>query len=484
MSSRRSHRKSRTGCYQCKRRRIKCDESPAPCGNCRKHNVFDCQFPNQPPNPYYASFVPLPTTQSEATADSPASVAPGNAPIASTTAPIASTIGPIASTTTSAEPSVNAATSTPRHTPTSLPTTTPPTQFRAIAAAAQLPAISILNQGPPALPSSSLRPSGIERHSIFASVQGRGQEDTLNLDDLELLHHYTTKTYQTLSNNNEHENIWKNVIPAEAIKHPFLMHGLLALAALHIIECSDPDDEESHRKYSALANRHQSLALNAFRPQLDNISSSNCHAVFAFSSLIAALAFAFSKSGRNTQPADPVEQAVQDFYLFRGVDKVLHTQWTRIVKGKLGALVRRPADSGAVYPLSKDVIDHLDYLHGCNGDSAAHIFAEDRAVYNHAIRELRMSFERSPSSWEGVFRWPMVVPETYLGLLHTRKPMALVILAHYCVILSRLDMCWWSEGWSRHLFEAIYKSLHSSWHRMVEWPMQMIGLSEVLAHVS
>ncbi|EFR04779.1 hypothetical protein MGYG_07786 [Nannizzia gypsea CBS 118893] len=463
MSSRRSHRKSRTGCYQCKRRRIKCDESPAPCGNCRKHNVFDCQFPNQPPNPYYASFVPLPSTQAETTSDSPAAAI---APVGPASGPTDTPITPAASA--------------PRHTPTLPPTTTASNQFRTIApSATQLPAI--LNQGPPPSPAWTSR---IERHSIFSSVPDRFQEDkSLNLEDLELLHHYTTKTYQTLSNNNEHEDIWKNVIPGEAIKHPFLMHGLLALAALHIIECHDPDDEESRRKYSALANKHQNLALATFRPELNNITPLNCHAVFAFSSLIAALAFAFSRSERCSNPADYIEQAVQDFYLFRGVDKVLHTQWTRIIKGKLGALVRRPADSSAAYPLSKDVIDTLDYLHSCNGETAGHIPAEERAIYNHAIRELRMSFERTPSSWEGVFRWPMVVPEPYLGLLHTRKPMALVILGHYCVILSRLDMCWWSEGWSRHLFEAIYKSLHPSWRTLVQWPMQMIGLSESLAHV-
>ncbi|DAA73157.1 TPA_exp: Uncharacterized protein A8136_5082 [Trichophyton benhamiae CBS 112371] len=426
-------------------------------------------FPNQPPNSFYASFVPLPTTQPETTSDSPAPViAPPIAP-----SPIAPASGPTDTT-------ITPATSAPRHTPTIPPTTSAPIQFRSIApSATQLPAI--LNQGPPPSPAWA---TGIERHSIFSSIPDRFREDkSLNLEDLELLHHYTTKTYQTLSNNNEHEEIWKNVIPGEAIKHPFLMHGLLALAALHIIECHDPDNGEIRRKYSALANKHQNLALATFRPELNNITPSNCHAVFAFSSLIAALAFAFSRSERSSQPADHIEQAVQDFYLFRGVDKVLHAQWSRIVKGKLGALVRRPADSSAAYPLSKDVIDNLDYLHSCNGESAAHIPAEEKAIYNHAIRELRMSFERSPSNWEGVFRWPMVVPEPYLGLLNSRKPMALVILGHYCVILSRLDMCWWSEGWSQHLFEAIYKSLHPSWRTLVQWPMQMIGLSEQLAHI-
>lgn len=37
--SRRSHRKSRLGCLNCKRRRIKCDESRPQCTNCVRHSI-------------------------------------------------------------------------------------------------------------------------------------------------------------------------------------------------------------------------------------------------------------------------------------------------------------------------------------------------------------------------------------------------------------------------------------------------------------
>ncbi|CAI7592173.1 uncharacterized protein N7487_005477 [Penicillium crustosum] len=40
---RRSHRKSRSGCLQCKKRKVKCDESQPSCRNCEKHGVI-CSF--------------------------------------------------------------------------------------------------------------------------------------------------------------------------------------------------------------------------------------------------------------------------------------------------------------------------------------------------------------------------------------------------------------------------------------------------------
>ncbi|KAI8624408.1 hypothetical protein F5Y19DRAFT_480694 [Xylariaceae sp. FL1651] len=42
-ASRRSHRKTRSGCRTCKTRKIKCDEKKPACGNCIRHNV-ECGF--------------------------------------------------------------------------------------------------------------------------------------------------------------------------------------------------------------------------------------------------------------------------------------------------------------------------------------------------------------------------------------------------------------------------------------------------------
>ncbi|KAF2761024.1 putative C6 transcription factor [Pseudovirgaria hyperparasitica] len=41
--ARRSHRKSKTGCLQCKTRKVKCDESKPICNNCTKHGI-DCMY--------------------------------------------------------------------------------------------------------------------------------------------------------------------------------------------------------------------------------------------------------------------------------------------------------------------------------------------------------------------------------------------------------------------------------------------------------
>ncbi|KAK2785187.1 hypothetical protein FQN51_003930 [Onygenales sp. PD_10] len=413
MPPRRSHRKSRLGCVQCKRRKIKCDETPPPCGNCKKHNI-ECQFAPPPVNTSPAPRLP------------PISRIPGRLD-----------------------------------------------SNRSVSTA---PTISLPLVPATAAPSSST----VDQLEIFTTFNNPKSHFTSNLqlDDLELLHHYTTKTYMTLSNKNEHKEIWRTVIPKEALAHPFLMHGLLALSALHLIESSSNEDAR-RRKYTELATMHQNLALASFRPELNNITPSNCNAVFAFSTLIAALAFAFSRFVGRPGGGEPVAELLQDFFLFRGVEGVLSASWEVIQKGELGPLIRRPAD-GMPQPISKDTINALDYLHECNGDHVTQISPAEKDANNHAIRELRISFERPASSWETVFRWPILLPEAYLAHLKLRKPMALVILAHYCVILCRLDSCWWSQGWAGYLFETIYRSLDAGWRPLLRWPMQMIGLTDKL----
>ncbi|KAN0094167.1 hypothetical protein V8E51_017351 [Hyaloscypha variabilis] len=48
MPSRASHLKSRRGCQQCKKRRIKCDETHPVCLGCTKHGI-SCSFNTPPP---------------------------------------------------------------------------------------------------------------------------------------------------------------------------------------------------------------------------------------------------------------------------------------------------------------------------------------------------------------------------------------------------------------------------------------------------
>ncbi|KAH8777203.1 hypothetical protein BGZ57DRAFT_350189 [Hyaloscypha finlandica] len=68
MPSRASHLTSRRGCQQCKKRRIKCDETHPICPGCTKHGI-SCSFNTPPPQtpklPNSRSGIIIPTIRPE-----------------------------------------------------------------------------------------------------------------------------------------------------------------------------------------------------------------------------------------------------------------------------------------------------------------------------------------------------------------------------------------------------------------------------------
>jgi hypothetical protein len=99
-------------------------------------------------------------------------------------------------------------------------------------------------------------------------------------------------------------------------------------------------------------------------------------------------------------------------------------------------------------------------------------------VYSFSIDQLEFVLERI---YGGCMRsglavlWPMKVPGRYLELLGKHQPMALAILAHYCVVLSRVTQSWYTQGWSSRILNSIWSNLTPEWKPAVFWAMQVTG---------
>ena len=76
----------------------------------------------------------------------------------------------------------------------------------------------------------------------------------LNITDLELMVQWCKSSYQVLSRDEKTDYIWRYLVPEEAVAHPFLMHGILAVSAIHLSRIKD-----DHRRsiYTNLAVAHQ-----------------------------------------------------------------------------------------------------------------------------------------------------------------------------------------------------------------------------------
>lgn len=259
-------------------------------------------------------------------------------------------------------------------------------------------------------------------------------------------------------------------IPQLALQHPFLMHGLLALAAMHL--CHMNQSSELADAYAKLASMHQDLALSTYTPQLQSINQNNCDALFAFSAILGGLSHAFAQISDETDNQATIKSIVGGFDLLIGAKVVVLEGVPWIKQGELAGLLKplptfestnvpTPYESlsTSLDAVSREIDQMTNppyLLRTMLGDNAGQIVAQD--AYNTAIQGLKIAIVGLGTS-EGligrVLGWSIVIEGHFVTQLKQQEPLALVILAHYGAALCSLGHIWWAAGLGSRLIRAV-----------------------------
>lgn len=73
-----------------------------------------------------------------------------------------------------------------------------------------------------------------------------------------------------------------------------------------------------------------------------------------------------------------------------------------------------------------------------------------------------------------IYGWANVVDGLFLDMCLARHALALIILAHYAVLMSLNQDLWFLQGWPPALLGYIWELLKDEWEDMLRWPMEMI----------
>ncbi|KAL4949054.1 hypothetical protein BDW69DRAFT_82727 [Aspergillus filifer] len=381
----RSHRKSKSGCLQCKKRKVKCDESRPGCHKCAVHGVA-CSFTN--------------SAHGRNQEDSPISAGSSTFNLA------LSTPGP--------DPSLHQ----------TLPVPSP-----------------------------------------------------LNIQDLELLHHFMTSTCYTTSRVPAIQSLWRDEVPRIAFSTPFLLHALLAVSALHLAH-STPSRRSS---CNAQAHFHHNAAVTSVIPEITSLATDNAAALYLFSSLTCMFSCADMERNSNFLILSREGQLAQWIQLFRGIRAVLgddrHEFQTGIlapifVNGGFVTKIRRSPEAlqeGRIY-----VLELKNMITKSHSDDTA-----KQKVYQDAIdgvtRALAVTLKPSMAETAGVFAWMVEASDEYLELLRKEEPTALIILSYICVAVRQVEWTWWTEGLSARLMSQVYGALKEEDREWLRWPAQQIG---------
>ncbi|WQF79042.1 Putative zn(2)Cys(6) fungal-type DNA-binding domain, fungal transcription factor [Colletotrichum destructivum] len=298
---RRPHRKSRQGCADCRRRKIKCSEDRPRCSACDRRDV-PCLYPDA----------------ARATSSGPV-VARGAAKTALGSDLARGYASPVSSVTL-----VNSSRSL-------LANGTDPDCH-----------VSPLCSAPSSCSDGLVRASGVP-------------PDWFSMDDMILLHHWIMYTSRTIIKSPAVDHCWQLTFPQIGFRHSFIMHGLLSLAALHLAYT----DVASRRQRSLDAARHHSTALGGFREGIERMLSqedySSSDALFGCS--ILNIVYIFGMPGCHPDVlksrSDPRERTT----------RILSGEWIPMIRG-IGAVVRPVYERVRLGPLapllSLDRWDQLD----------------------------------------------------------------------------------------------------------------------------
>ncbi|KAI3088528.1 transcriptional regulator family: Fungal Specific TF [Aspergillus niger] len=391
MPPRRTHTKSRNGCDQCKKRRVKCDERGPPCSNCISRELA-------------CTYFKTPAARKE----------------------------------------------------TTLSTSPAPLQSARFVA----PSEATLYANQP-----------ISRH-------GSSLPNLACLRELELMHKFSTETYQSLCNEPTDHHEWQYVIPRKALQHEFLMSGILAVASLHIASTLDPPEALS---YIDTALEYHNLAFAPFRHAIDNLTPANCDAVLAHSVIITVIGITLPQSAVAREESQSMtENIIVVFELLHGVSKIftISRSW---LQGKLFTS-RRGFWENELSTLDSEIEAALDRLTALNNDMLATDNAEQHHIIKDAIALLRRCFCRYNHARDAasILAWVATVDKKFVHALRCRQTLALLVLMHWGALLHELDgKVWWAKNSGTALVSELLNALRPCdvrWEGALQWPQRKIGL--------
>lgn len=302
-------------------------------------------------------------------------------------------------------------------------------------------------------------------------------EEKLQIMQLRLIHHYTTVTARSLIVEPCDEAFWASCIVDTAFRYPFLLHLILALAAVHLTRLEDISKVE-REGYTVQAETHYETALASFPDLIGYTHNSTREAIIMFANLqfpYSCAAFVHNKLDLKvalcclcstleiTRKARPV--------LLDSSEALQGPNVTRMIPGDVAAVdwsARTPPSETELHTireLSKAL--HLlcpqDTFEACDDAIESLIFIFAVVSRSHTV----------PSSSMAKI-WIYLVPARFMELLSDGQPGALIILAHYAVLLWRSQHHWYLEGMAVKILTIVDSLIQKEWKSWLQWPKEQM----------
>ncbi|KAK0448339.1 uncharacterized protein EV420DRAFT_1767359 [Desarmillaria tabescens] len=290
-----------------------------------------------------------------------------------------------------------------------------------------------------------------------------GSSDLLTL---ELIHHYSTSTSYSLSLEHGASAFWSNIIPKMAFdpRNQCLLHAILAFSALHIGHANSTSPFAD--RYISAASAYYYQAKRGLHIA-DTGETADINAVLIALSLVARYEFATS--------AVAFPSLASDWYFtIRAIRRNIHEKdRTQLESSVLCSLFAAMAPSLLFTSLEEEFPSSLSTLLSTTHPAPDVEELNDvsiRTAYEDSISYLERAWKAPLNESVGI--WWYIMPNAFFQLLKEGRPRALIILAHYCVMMKRVTQegrLWWAKKQWGNEAARIISLLDARWTPWLGW---------------
>jgi hypothetical protein len=285
---------------------------------------------------------------------------------------------------------------------------------------------------------------------------------------------------------------WSSNVPQLGLKHHFVMHLILAIAAHHLayLQVNKP----SAKHYTLLALKHASKGLKGFTAAITSPRDSNCGALYVSAILVCYCTFAGGPTGPGDllicnidggaagtprlliQGVGIIREMIDPTTLFSGHLEPLGLATTNVSKNQIS----EPTYKREGFPRIdwEDPLQKLREAITARGGSGmpAYLDAlEELAAIYHATYGDSHGVYTGADKNSHIFGWLYRLQAPFRDCLLRKEPVALLLLAYYAVLFKTTERCWYMDCWMEHLILTINTLIRGDLAFCMQWPIAQIS---------
>lgn len=247
-----------------------------------------------------------------------------------------------------------------------------------------------------------------------------------------------------------------------ALQAPYLMHQVLAFSACHLARLIPERSTHFHHQAMALQTRAVSI-FNATRVEVDR---SNCVPILLFSSMLGQHVLADTLAKRDQDGLDGfIKHYVQCVEMHRGIYTIATSAWPLLMESELEPILSLSQSFTSRDPEGDDCSLIIELV-----EQASEINPEEKQACRTAIRYLQVGLDAvktddnpAISRYQMICEWTMLVPPAFTQLLASKQSVALVVLAHYALLLHHGKHLWQVGDAGQYILEIVATYLGPQW---------------------